>query len=45
MEIQDPSAKSTNQNDSEANYSDAVTMTTDVVSSKGDNHSLPAKAE
>ncbi|GLT77728.1 hypothetical protein SLA2020_492890 [Shorea laevis] len=45
MEIQDPSAKSTNQNDSEANYSDAVTMTTDVVSSNGDNHSLPAKAE
>ncbi|GLT68563.1 hypothetical protein SLA2020_407820 [Shorea laevis] len=45
LEIQDPSAKSANQNDGEANCTDAVTMTADVVSSNGDNPSLPAKAE
>lgn len=43
MEIQYPSANATNQDDCEANFSDAVALTADIVSSDGDIPALPAE--
>ncbi|KAM7470596.1 hypothetical protein LguiA_008779 [Lonicera macranthoides] len=43
MGIQDPNAKITEQSDGEANDSDAVTVTVDVISSNGDNLALTAE--
>ncbi|KAH7518749.1 GATA transcription factor 24 [Ziziphus jujuba] len=42
--IQDPSAKETEQSDGEANDSDAVTTTADIVATNGDNSAMTAAA-